>query len=106
MTAIGYRSMSANSVLAKVGLSYARNLSPSAFIGFHEAGDGRSRRIPFGAASLLPATYTEIYARISASLDRGAIVTVCGRTSAPPRWFAVVTLGLGAHLWPLLEGVR
>ena len=27
-------------------------------------------------------------------------------TAAIPVWFAVVTLGFGAHLWPLLEGVR
>ena len=27
-------------------------------------------------------------------------------TAAIAVWFAVVTLGFGVHLWPLLEGVR
>ena len=80
----------------------------------------------FGAASFssgqrknalgyFAATYTEIYACISAGLQvLGATVTVCGRmsstatlgTAAIAVWFAVVTLGFGVHLWPLLEGVR
>jgi hypothetical protein len=104
----------------------------------------------FGAASFssgqrknalgFAATYTEIYACISAGLqalgaDCVAVLWECNAgahfgqtykcqkgeswhdmwknvhtatlgTAAIAVWFAVVTLGFGVHLWPLLEGVR
>jgi len=62
-----------------------------------------------------PCTYTKIYAPISDGPQaRGATVTTMWKkvrtamlgTAAIAVWFAVVTLGFGAHLWPLLEGVR
>jgi hypothetical protein len=36
---------------------------------------------------------------------KNVLTTTLG-TAAITVWFAVVTLGFGAHLWPLLEGVR
>ena len=60
-------------------------------------------------------TYTEIYPRINDSPWPGGgslagmwkkIRTATAASTVIAVWFAVVTLGFGGHLWPLLEGVR
>jgi hypothetical protein len=58
------------------------------------------------------AAYTKIYARISAgpqafgaSMWKNVRNATLG-TASIVVWFAVVTLGFGAQLWPLLEGMR
>ena len=62
----------------------------------------------------VPRIYTEIYARIDAGpLACGASLnrmwkTICTDTMATTvmvLWFAVVILGFGSHVWPLLKGV-
>jgi hypothetical protein len=75
-------------------------------LGFMHAMGGRVESLWRGL--FLPAHYTKIYARISAGpQDRGATVTLCGRTSVPLRWVppqSVFGLQWSCWVWALIYG--